>query len=158
MVKNYQCLNNLVCIRNLKNYNFIKKMSNQLTTPIDNIPPNNNSQPNSDIDDPLVKELLDNMQSQPVIQEQPQIQTQPLPQYHPQQIKYPSQPQSFHNIYDPKIIFVTTIMIVIIYLLHTSTYDNILLTFNNEFIENNKFFIKYILLYLILYIIQKYVV
>lgn len=135
-------------------------MSNQLTTPIDNIPPNNNSQPNSDIDDPLVKELLDNMQSQPVIQEQPQSQsqTQPLPQYYPQQIKYPSQPQSFHNIYDPKIIFVTTIMIVIIYLLHTSTYDNILLTFNNEFIENNKFFIKYILLYLILYIIQKYVV
>ena len=135
-------------------------MSNQLTTPIDNIPPNNNSQPNSDIDDPLVKELLDNMQSQPVIQEQPQPQpqTQPLPQYYPQQIKYPSQPQSFHNIYDPKIIFVTTIMIVIIYLLHTSTYDNILLTFNNEFIENNKFFIKYILLYLILYIIQKYVV
>ena len=135
-------------------------MSNQLTTPIDNIPPNNNSQPNSDIDDPLVKELLDNMQSQPVIQEQPQSQPQPqsLPQYYPQQIKYPSQPQSFHNIYDPKIIFVTTIMIVIIYLLHTSTYDNILLTFNNEFIENNKFFIKYILLYLILYIIQKYVV
>lgn len=135
-------------------------MSNQLTTPIDNIPPNNNSQPNSDIDDPLVKELLDNMQSQPVIQEQPQSQsqTQPLPQYYPQQIKYPSQPQSLHNIYDPKIIFVTTIMIVIIYLLHTSTYDNILLTFNNEFIENNKFFIKYILLYLILYIIQKYVV
>jgi hypothetical protein len=135
-------------------------MSNQLTTPIDNIPSNNNSQPNNDIDDPLVKELLDNMQSQPVIQEQPQPQTQPqpLPQYYPQQIKYPSQPQSFHNIYDPKIIFVTTIMIVIIYLLHTSTYDNILLTFNNEFIENNKFFIKYILLYLILYIIQKYVV
>ena len=135
-------------------------MSNQLTTPIDNIPSNNNSQPNNDIDDPLVKELLDNMQSQPVIQEQPQPQpqSQPLPQYHPQQIKYPSQPQSFHNIYDPKIIFVTTIMIVIIYLLHTSTYDNILLTFNNEFIENNKFFIKYILLYLILYIIQKYVV
>ena len=135
-------------------------MSNQLTTPIANIPSNNNSQPNSDIDDPLVKELLDNMQSQPVIQEQPQPQpqSQPLPQYHPQQIKYPSQPQSFHNIYDPKIIFVTTIMIVIIYLLHTSTYDNILLTFNNEFIENNKFFIKYILLYLILYIIQKYVV
>jgi hypothetical protein len=137
-------------------------MSNQLTTPIDNIPPNNNSQPNSDIDDPLVKELLDNMQSQPVIQEQPQPQTQPqpqsLPQYYPQQIKYPSQPQSFHNIYDPKIIFVTAIMVVIIYLLHTSTYDNILLTFNNEFIENNKFFIKYILLYLILYIIQKYVV
>lgn len=133
-------------------------MSNQLTTPIDNIPSNNNSQPNNDIDDPLVKELLDNMQSQPVIQEQPQPQTQPqpLPQYYPQQIKYPSQPQSFHNIYDPKIIFVTTIMIVIIYLLHTSTYDNILLTFNNEFIENNKFFIKYILLYLILYIIQKY--
>ena len=135
-------------------------MSNQLTTPIDNIPPNNNSQPNSDIDDPLVKELLDNMQSQPVIQEQPQSQPQPqsLPQYYPQQIKYPSQPQSFHNIYDPKIIFVTTIMIVIIYLFHTSTYDNILLTFNNEFIENNKFFIKYILLYLILYIIQKYVI
>ena len=95
-------------------------MSNQLTTPIDNIPSNNNSQPNNDIDDPLVKELLDNMQSQPVIQEQPQPQTQPqpqsLPQYYPQQIKYPSQPQSFHNIYDPKIIFVTTIMIVIIYL------------------------------------------
>jgi|TARA_B100001142_G_scaffold299408_1_gene323318 hypothetical protein len=137
-------------------------MSNQLTTPIDNIPPNNNSQPNSDIDDPLVKELLDNMQSQPVIQEQPQSQTQPqpqsLPQYYPQQIKYPSQPQTFHNIYDPKIIFVTAIMVVIIYLLHTSIYDNILLTFNNEFIENNKFFIKYILLYLILYIIQKYVV
>ena len=137
-------------------------MSNQLTTPIDNIPPNNNSQPNSDIDDPLVKELLDNMQSQPVIQEQPQSQTQPqpqsLPQYYPQQIKYPSQPQTFHNIYDPKIIFVTAIMVVIIYLLHTSIYDNILLTFNNEFIENNKFFIKNILLYLILYIIQKYVV
>jgi len=137
-------------------------MSNQLTTPIDNIPSNNNSQPNNDIDDPLVKELLDNMQSQPVIQEQPQSQTQPqpqsLPQYYPQQIKYPSQPQTFHNIYDPKIIFVTAIMVVIIYLLHTSIYDNILLTFNNEFIENNKFFIKYILLYLILYIIQKYVV
>lgn len=135
-------------------------MSNQLTTPIDNIPINNNSQPNTDIDDPVVKELLDNMQTQPVIQEQPQSQPQPqpVPQYYSQQIKYPSQPQSFHNIYDPKIIFVTTIMIVIIYLLHTSTYDNILLTFNNEFIENNKFFIKYILLYLILYIIQKYVV
>ena len=137
-------------------------MSNQLTTPIDNIPSNNNSQPNNDIDDPLVKELLDHMQSQPVIQEQPQSQTQPqpqsLPQYYPQQIKYPSQPQTFHNIYNPKIIFVTAIMVVIIYLLHTSIYDNILLTFNNEFIENNKFFIKYILLYLILYIIQKYVV
>ena len=26
VVKNYQCLNNLVCIRNLKNYNFIKKI------------------------------------------------------------------------------------------------------------------------------------
>ena len=136
-------------------------MSNQLTTPIDNIPINNNSQPNTDIDDPVVKELLDNMQSQPIIQEQPQIQTQtqpPLPSYYPQQIKYPSQPQSFHNIYDPKIIFVTAIMIVIIYLFNTNIYDNILLNFNNEFIENNKFFIKYILLYLILYIIQKYVV
>lgn len=139
-------------------------MSNQLTTPIDNIPINNNSQPNTDIDDPVVKELLDNMQSQPIIQEQPQSQlqsqsqSQPVPQYYSQQIKYPSQPQSFYNIYDPKIIFITTIMIIIIYLFNTNIYDNILLNLNNEFIENNKFFIKYILLYLILYIIQKYVV
>lgn len=135
-------------------------MSNQLTTPIDNIPINNNSQPNTDIDDPVVKELLDNMQTQPVIQEQPQSQPQPqpVPQYYSQQIKYPSQPQSFHNIYDPKIIFITTIMIIIIYLFNTNIYDNILLNLNNEFIENNKFFIKYILLYLILYIIQKYVI
>ena len=135
-------------------------MSNQLTTPIDNIPINNNSQPNTDIDDPVVKELLDNMQSQPIIQEQPQSQPQPqpVPQYYSQQLKYPSQPQSFHNIYDPKIIFITTIMIIIIYLFNTNIYDNILLNLNNEFIENNKFFIKYILLYLILYIIQKYVI
>ena len=135
-------------------------MSNQLTTPIDNIPINNNSQPNTDIDDPVVKELLDNMQTQPVIQEQPQSQPQPqpVPQYYSQQIKSPSQPQSFHNIYDPKIIFITTIMIIIIYLFNTNIYDNILLNLNNEFIENNKFFIKYILLYLILYIIQKYVI
>ena len=136
--------------------------NSQMTTPINNIPITSNVEPNHDIEDPLVKEILSNMQ-QNITQNIPQNITQNIPQniqpdFMQNQHNYYQIPGNNKNflIYDPKIIISSLIMIIIIYLIHTNNFDNIIKYIDNKYIYDYQIFIKYIILYIILYIIQKH--
>jgi len=143
-----------------------------MTTPINSILVTNNVKPNDDIQDPIVQEILGNMaesasqqqpQPQPIQQPQPQSQPQPIQQ---QPIQQPIQPQynypvktesSFINtFYDKKIVILTFVMIIAIIGIQSNQMEDILKNINISYVEEYKIYIKYLLLYLILYIIQKY--
>ena len=137
-----------------------------MTTAINNIPIENNVQPNNDIQDPLVQEILDNMAKSSETQNSSQqpIQ-QPVPQSVPQQINtvnqpiynYPTQDESFlTKFYDKKIMILTLFIITVVILFHLNQFEEFILTIDNVYIQQYKFYIKYIVLYLIIYIIQKY--
>ena len=136
-------------------------MSNQMTTPINSILVTNNVKPNDDIQDPIVQEILGNMaesasQQQPIQQpiQQPQPQSQPIqPQYN-----YPVKTESsfINTFYDKKIVILTFVMIIAIIGIQSNQMEDILKNINISYVEEYKIYIKYLLLYLILYIIQKY--
>jgi len=135
-------------------------MSNQMTTPINSILVTNNVKPNDDIQDPIVQEILGNMaesasqqQPQPQPIQQPQPQSQPQPQYN-----YPVKTESsfINTFYDKKIVILTFVMIIAIIGIQSNQMEDILKNINISYVEEYKIYIKYLLLYLILYIIQKY--
>jgi len=133
-------------------------MSNQMTTPINSIPVTNNVKPNDDIQDPIVQEILGNMaenaSKQPIQQQQQQAIQQPIqPQYN-----YPVKTESsfINTFYDKKIVILTFVMIIAIIGIQSNQMEDILKNINISYVEEYKIYIKYLLLYLILYIIQKY--
>jgi len=131
-----------------------------MTTPINSILVTNNVKPNDDIQDPIVQEILGNMaesasqqQPQPQPIQQPQPQSQPQPQYN-----YPVKTESsfINTFYDKKIVILTFVMIIAIIGIQSNQMEDILKNINISYVEEYKIYIKYLLLYLILYIIQKY--
>ena len=134
-------------------------MSNQMTTPINSILVTNNVKPNDDIQDPIVQEILGNMaesaSQQPI--QQP-IQQQPIQQPIQPQYNYPVKTESsfINTFYDKKIVILTFVMIIAIIGIQSNQMEDILKNINISYVEEYKIYIKYLLLYLILYIIQKY--
>ena len=137
-------------------------MSNQMTTPINSIPVTNNVKPNDDIQDPIVQEILGNMAEsatkqpipqQPIPQQSIPQQSIPQPQYN-----YPVKTESsfINTFYDKKIVILTFVMIIAIIGIQSNQMEDILKNINISYVEEYKIYIKYLLLYLILYIIQKY--
>jgi len=130
-----------------------------MTTPINSIPVTNNVKPNDDIQDPIVQEILGNMaenaSKQPIQQQQQQqaIQQPIQPQYN-----YPVKTESsfINTFYDKKIVILTFVMIIAIIGIQSNQMEDILKNINISYVEEYKIYIKYLLLYLILYIIQKY--
>jgi len=129
-----------------------------MTTPINSIPVTNNVKPNDDIQDPIVQEILGNMaenaSKQPIQQQQQQAIQQPIqPQYN-----YPVKTESsfINTFYDKKIVILTFVMIIAIIGIQSNQMEDILKNINISYVEEYKIYIKYLLLYLILYIIQKY--
>ena len=134
-------------------------MSNQMTTPINSIPVTNNVKPNDDIQDPIVQEILGNMAESASQQPIPQpIQQQPIQQPIQPQYNYPVKTESsfINTFYDKKIVILTFVMIIAIIGIQSNQMEDILKNINISYVEEYKIYIKYLLLYLILYIIQKY--
>ena len=137
-------------------------MSNQMTTPINSILVANNVKPNDDIQDPIVQEILGNMAESAAKQPIPQqpIPQQPIPQQSiPQpQYNYPVKTESsfINTFYDKKIVILTFVMIIAVIGIQSSQMEDLLKNINISYVEEYKIYIKYLLLYLILYIIQKY--
>lgn len=140
-------------------------MSNQMTTPINNIPIDNNVQPNNDIQDPLVQEILSDMVKssekqnvvQKPVQQTPSVQ-QPITHNINQPIyNYPTQNDNFlSKLYDKKIIILTLAIVTIVIIFHLNQFNEFLDNISNNYVQKYKFYIKYIGLYIVLYIIQKY--
>mgnify|MGYP000489416935 CR=1 FL=1 len=136
-------------------------MSNQMTTPINSIPVTNNVKPNDDIQDPIVQEILGNMaesaSKQPIPQQsiQQSVPQQPIPQ---PQYNYPVQTESsfINTFYDKKIVILTFVMIIVVIGIQSNQMEDLLKNINISYVEEYKIYIKYVILYLILYIIQKY--
>lgn len=133
-------------------------MSNQMTTPISSIPVTNNVKPNDDMSDPIVQEILGNMaNSVPVPVQVPEKQIsfntqQPIYNYPVQNEK-----ESFLNsFYDKKIMILTFIMLIVFIVINSNQIEDIFNNINVSYVQEYKIQIKYILLYFILYIIQKY--
>ena len=134
-------------------------MSNQMTTPINSIPVTNNVKPNDDIQDPIVQEILGNMAESASQQPQQPIPQQPIPQQPIQpQYNYPVQTESsfINTFYDKKIMILTFVMIIAVIGIQSSQIEDLFKNINISYVEEYKIYIKYLLLYLILYIIQKY--
>jgi len=133
-----------------------------MTTPINSILVANNVKPNDDIQDPIVQEILGNMAESAAKQPIPQqpIPQQPIPQQSiPQpQYNYPVKTESsfINTFYDKKIVILTFVMIIAIIGIQSNQMEDILKNINISYVEEYKIYIKYLLLYLILYIIQKY--
>lgn len=134
-----------------------------MTTPITSIPVSNNVKPNDDIQDPIVQEILGNMaesaSKQPIQQAIPQPIEQPIPQTIPQpQYNYPVKTESsfINTFYDKKIVILTFIMIIAVIGIQSNQMEDLLKNINISYVEEYKIYIKYVILYLILYIIQKY--
>lgn len=133
-----------------------------MTTPVSSIPITNNVKPNEDIQDPIVQEILGNMAENantttpslipaPIIREQVKPN---LPQYN-----YPIQNENesfLSSFYDKKITILTFIMIIAIIAVYSTQFQEIIDNIKISYIEEYKGYIKYLVLYLILYIIQKY--
>ena len=100
--------------------------------------------------------MAENASKQPIQQQQQQqaIQQQPIqPQYN-----YPVKTESsfINTFYDKKIVILTFVMIIAIIGIQSNQMEDILKNINISYVEEYKIYIKYLLLYLILYIIQKY--
>ncbi len=134
-------------------------MSNQMTTPINSILVANNVKPNDDIQDPIVQEILGNMaesaSQQPIPPPQPIPQPQPIQQ---PQYNYPVQTESsfINTFYDKKIVILTFVMIIVVIAIQSNQIEDLFKNINISYVEEYKIYIKYVILYLILYIIQKY--
>ena len=138
-----------------------------MTTPINTIPVDNNVQPNNDIQDPLVQEILDNMAKssekpiqpiQPVQVNQPPIQVNQQPiQVNQQPVyNYPTQNEGFiAKFYDTKIIILTLLIVALVIVFHLNQFDDFVSSIQNHYVQEYKFYLKYILLYLILYCVIK---
>lgn len=133
-------------------------MSNQMTTPINTIPVDNNVQPNNDIQDPLVQEILSDMVKSSdkhmasIQSEQPvQINTmQPV-------YNYPVQNEGFlAQFYDKKIMILTLLIIIVVVVFHLQQFEDFMTSIQNNYVQEYKFYIKYAALYLVLYCLQKY--
>tara|TARA_X000001036_G_C20454814_1_gene714877 strand:- start:154 stop:573 length:420 start_codon:yes stop_codon:yes gene_type:complete len=137
-------------------------MSNQMTTPVSSIPITNNVKPNEDIQDPIVQEILGNMAENanttvPNLIPAPIIKEQVIP--NPPQYNYPIQNENesfLSSFYDKKITILTFIMIIAIIAVYSTQFQEIIDNIKISYIEEYKGYIKYLVLYLILYIIQKY--
>lgn len=133
-------------------------MSNQMTTPISSIPVTNNVKPNDDMSDPIVQEILGNMANSVPI---PQVPAQEQISFNTQQpiYNYPVQneKESFLNsFYDKKIMILTFIMLIVFIVINSNQIEDIFNNIKVSYVQEYKIQIKYILLYFILYIIQKY--
>lgn len=134
-------------------------MSNQMTTPISSIPVTTNVKPNDDMSDPIVQEILGNMaNSVPIPQQIPVHEKisfntqQPIYNYPVQNEK-----ESFLNsFYDKKIMILTFIMLIVFIVINSNQIEDIFNNIKVSYVQEYKIQIKYILLYFILYIIQKY--
>ena len=138
-----------------------------MTTPINTIPVDNNVQPNNDIQDPLVQEILDNMAKssekpiqpiQPVQVNQPPIQVNQQPiQVNQQPVyNYPTQNEGFiAKFYDTKIIILTLLIVALVIVFHLNQFDDFVSSIQNHYVQEYKFYLKYILLYLFLYFVIK---
>ena len=139
-----------------------------MTTPISSIPVINNVKPNADIQDPIVQEILGNMANSAsntttsnnannvnnVNIADKVYNTQQAPYYN-----YPIQNdnESFlSSFYDKKIMILTFIMIIVFIAINSNHIDDIINNIQISYVQEYKLYIKYIVLYLILYIIQKY--
>ena len=128
-----------------------------MTTPINSILVANNVKPNDDIQDPIVQEILGNMAESAAKQPIPQqpIPQQPIPQQSiPQpQYNYPVKTESsfINTFYDKKIVILTFVMIIAIIGIQSNQMEDILKNINISYVEEYKIYIKYLLLYLILY-------
>ena len=137
-------------------------MSNQMTTPINSIPVTNNVKPNDDIQDPIVQEILGNMAEsashQPIQQPIQQPIPQPIQQPIQPQYNYPVQTESsfINTFYDKKIVILTFVMIIVVIAIQSNQIEDLFKNINISYVEEYKIYIKYVILYLILYIIQKY--
>lgn len=133
-----------------------------MTTPVSSIPITNNVKPNEDIQDPIVQEILGNMAENanttvPSLIPAPIIREQVIP--NPPQYNYPIQNENesfLSSFYDKKITILTFIMIIAIIAVYSTQFQEIIDNIKISYIEEYKGYIKYLVLYLILYIIQKY--
>lgn len=133
-----------------------------MTTPVSSIPITNNVKPNEDIQDPIVQEILGNMaenanKTVPNLIPAPIIREQVIP--NPPQYNYPIQNENesfLSSFYDKKITILTFIMIIAIIAVYSTQFQEIIDNIKISYIEEYKGYIKYLVLYLILYIIQKY--
>ena len=129
-----------------------------MTTPINSILVANNVKPNDDIQDPIVQEILGNMAEsashQPIPPPQPIPQPQPIQQ---PQYNYPVQTESsfINTFYDKKIVILTFVMIIVVIAIQSNQIEDLFKNINISYVEEYKIYIKYVILYLILYIIQK---
>ena len=127
-----------------------------MTTPINSIPVTNNVKPNDDIQDPIVQEILGNMaesaSKQPIPQQsiQQSVPQQPIPQ---PQYNYPVQTESsfINTFYDKKIVILTFVMIIVVIGIQSNQMEDLLKNINISYVEEYKIYIKYVILYLILY-------
>tara|TARA_B100001778_G_scaffold74576_1_gene59761 strand:+ start:8685 stop:9092 length:408 start_codon:yes stop_codon:yes gene_type:complete len=133
-----------------------------MTTPVSSIPITNNVKPNEDIEDPIVQEILGNMAENantpvPNLIPAPIIREQVIP--NPPQYNYPIQNENesfLSSFYDKKITILTFIMVIAIITIYSTQFQEIIDNIKISYIEEYKGYIKYLVLYLILYIIQRY--
>ena len=134
-----------------------------MTTPVSSIPITNNVKPNEDIQDPIVQEILGNMaenanKTTPNSIPAPTIIKEQVIS-NPPQYNYPIQNENesfLSSFYDKKITILTFIMIIAIIAVYSTQFQEIIDNIKISYIEEYKGYIKYLVLYLILYIIQKY--
>lgn len=141
-----------------------------MTTPIDKIPINNsNSQileNVGDMQDPIVKEVLDNMQKQPhpPVQQQAQQQVQ---YQDPVYNQYPTQPVYQNNLppepskksegfVDQNLVILCIGLVLVVVTVQSNILDGIFSNLNNDFITNNEYYIRYVLMFIAFYLLQKY--
>ena len=129
-----------------------------MTTSIDNLDINiEKTEKVDDLQDPLVKELLNNMSkniSEPQKINQNISEIKQIPQYisSPPQIIY----KKDENYIDYNILLLSIIMfIIVILILNSSIITNILDTTSNEYLINNELYVKYILIIISFYMLQK---
>jgi hypothetical protein len=129
-----------------------------MTTSIDNLDINiEKTEKVDDLQDPLVKELLSNMSkniSEPQKINQNISEIKQIPQYisSPPQIIY----KKDENYIDYNILLLSIIMfIIVILILNSSIITNILDTTSNEYLINNELYVKYILIIISFYMLQK---
>ena len=125
-----------------------------MTTSIDNLDINiEKTEKVDDLQDPLVKELLNNM-SKNISEPQKISEIKQIPQYisSPPQIIY----KKDENYIDYNILLLSIIMfIIVILILNSSIITNILDTTSNEYLINNELYVKYILIIISFYMLQK---
>ena len=125
-----------------------------MTTSIDNLDINiEKTEKIDDLQDPLVKELLNNM-SKNISEPQKISEIKQIPQYisSPPQIIY----KKDENYIDYNILLLLIIIfIIVILILNSSIITNILETISNENLINNELYVKYILIIISFYMLQK---